>query len=362
MTLVPLTKIKLQLQMQCQSSKMLAKTNFSMRSSPRFSGTSLARSLGALPPRRLRRVSVHASANLGEEAKRKKDLVDKIEKSLKETGLNPQSAKQILDNWQNEVGREVLSPEDLRRILVGQSTRALGLVLVNTLLDCGAAYGAFTAGSFLGVASEQYGTAAIIGQAIAYLLAGYYATGAVFDFFKLGAVLVARYNFSVNAGAFLEAIEDIAGGGTGLDIADKATQAVNSVKILNALNKMADLLKNQSTSNGSTSSAATDKSADILTDLGAFLTLQRAQTTYGFNAAEFGITDEEAATIAVIFGKFDVNDDGVLSEDEFRKLCSQYAPELNTAEEVKAALQTIDTNKDGSIQFAEFVRFWTKQV
>ncbi|KAL4522242.1 hypothetical protein Ndes2437B_g07978 [Nannochloris sp. 'desiccata'] len=343
--------------MHCQYSRSLSKATMS-RSSLASRRCQTSRSFFSAP-RRLRHVSVQASANL-EDAKRKKDLVDKIEKSLKDTGLDTQSAKKVLESWQNEVGHQV-SPEDLRRILVGQSTRALTLVLVNTLLDCGAAYGSFTAGGFLGVASEQYGTPAIIGQAIAYLLAGYYATGAVFDFFKLGAVLVARYNFSVNSGAFLEAIEDIAGGTTGLGVADKATQAVNSIKVLDALNKMADLLKDQANGNG-IRSPPTDKSIDMLSDLGAFLTLQRAQSTYGFNATEFGITDEEAAAIAVIFGKFDLNDDGVLSEDEFRKLCNQFAPELNTAEEVKAALAKIDTNKDGSIQFTEFVRFWTKQV
>jgi hypothetical protein len=316
-------------------------------------------------PLRLLHVSVQASANL-EDTKRKKELVKKIEKSLKDTGLDTQSAKKVLESWGNEVGHQV-SPEDLRRVLVGKSTRALALVLINTLLDCGAAYGSFIAGGFLGVASDQYGTAAIIGQAIAYLLAGYYATGAVFDFFKFGAVLVARYNFSINSGAFLEAIEDIAGGTTGLGVADKAAQAGNSVKVLNALNKMADLLKNQGGTSGNISpptagSGVTNKSVDMLSDLGAYLTLQRAQSAYGFDANTFGITDEEAAAIALIFGKFDVNDDGVLSEDEFRHLCGQYAPELTTAEEVKAALKTIDTNKDGSIQFTEFVRFWTKQV
>lgn len=48
---------------------------------------------------------------------------------------------------------------------------------------------------------------------------------------------------------------------------------------------------------------------------------------------------------------FFADDDGVLNEDEFRRLCATYAPELNTAEEVSAALKLIDTNKDGTIQF-----------
>ena len=340
--------------MQSQCSNIVSKGIFSRSSL----GCNASRSFRAKC--RLRHISVHASANM-EDTKRKKELVDQIQKSLKETGLDPTKAKMVLKNWQDEVGHEV-SPEDLRRVLVGQSNRALALVLVNTLFDVGAAYGSFTAGAFLGLASEQYGTPAIIGQAIAFLLAGYYASGAFFDLFKVGAVLVARYNYSVNSGAFLDAIEGIAGGGTGLDITDKATQAVNSVKVLNALNKMADLLKNQGMTSGNNGSGASGSDGnDMLTDLGAFLTLQRAQTAYGFNASEFGITDEEAAMIAVIFGKFDANDDGVLSEDEFRKLCSQYAPELNTPEEVKAALEKIDTNKDGSVQFTEFVRFWKKQ-
>lgn len=252
-------------------------------------------------PRRLLRIAVRA-ANTTEEEQRKKELVGKIEKSLKETGLDPQSAKLVLKNWSDTVGHEV-TPEELRKILVGQSTRALILVFINTLFDAGAAYGAFQFGGFLGLATEQYGTAALIGQAIAYLLAGYYATGAVFDLFKLGAVSVARINFSINSGAFLEAIEDIAGAGTGLDVADKAREAVNSVKVLKALNTMADLLK-EAGKGGTTPTAA---SSQMLADLGAYLTLTKAEKLYGFNAGDCGILDEEAAEIAVIFGKYDTS-------------------------------------------------------
>lgn len=87
---------------------------------------------------------------------------------------------------------------------MGQSTKIIGLVLFSTLIDIGAAYGSFTAGNFLGVSSIEYGIPAVIGQGIAYILAGYYASGAVFDFFKLGTLVLASFQFNLNAGAFLE--------------------------------------------------------------------------------------------------------------------------------------------------------------
>ena len=55
------------------------------------------------------------------------------------------------------------------------------------------------------------------------------------------------------------------------------------------------------------------------------------------------------------------DDDGVLNEDEFKKLCFQFCTELSSDEEIKAALTAIDTNNDGTISFNEFVRFWKKQ-
>jgi Ca2+-binding EF-hand superfamily protein len=55
------------------------------------------------------------------------------------------------------------------------------------------------------------------------------------------------------------------------------------------------------------------------------------------------------------------DDDGVLTVDEFTKLCNQYtsAGELSDAE-IRAALDFLDTNKDGSLSFSEFVKFYLK--
>lgn len=45
--------------------------------------------------------------------------------------------------------------------------------------------------------------------------------------------------------------------------------------------------------------------------------LQRA---YGFNAAQHGITDAQAAEIATVFSAFDADDNGLLSLDEFQRV------------------------------------------
>ena len=218
------------------------------------------------------------------------------------SGMDKESAQQILKNWQVAVGHDV-SPEDLRKILVGQSTQAIVFVIISTLFDAGASYTAFEFGDFLGVAAAQYGTAAVVAQAVAYLVAGYYATGAVFDVFKLGTVILARINFDVNSAAFLEAIKGLAGT-TGLATVDKAREAVNSVKILAALDTLADQIKEQK----KLSMGSSGGKADMLSDLGAYLTLSKAQKNHGFEAEEFGLTDAEAAEIAVVFGRFDLSE------------------------------------------------------
>ncbi len=58
----------------------------------------------------------------------------------------------------------------------------------------------------------------------------------------------------------------------------------------------------------------------MLRDLGAYLTLEKAQRSFGFDAAKMGLTDAKALEIAVVFSKYDKNDDGVLSLDEFKRL------------------------------------------
>jgi hypothetical protein len=61
-------------------------------------------------------------------------------------------------------------------------------------------------------------------------------------------------------------------------------------------------------------------SKDTLSNLSAYLALQRAEEKYGFDPAAYGLTEKDAANIAAVFAEFDVNDDGRLELSELRTL------------------------------------------
>lgn len=55
-------------------------------------------------------------------------------------------------------------------------------------------------------------------------------------------------------------------------------------------------------------------------NLAAYLTLSRAEDKYGFSPGKYNLTEEEAMDIAVVFARYDENDDGVLQMSEFSNL------------------------------------------
>ena len=71
----------------------------------------------------------------------------------------------------------------------------------------------------------------------------YFAAGVFLDLFLLGATTFAGVNYSTNAEAFQKAVRQVAGQSSGINVVDKAQSAVNTVKIINALNEISDILK-----------------------------------------------------------------------------------------------------------------------
>ncbi|KAL4860223.1 hypothetical protein ACK3TF_000410 [Chlorella vulgaris] len=331
----------------------------------------------------LKPASPFATTAAQEEDEQERKKVLELEENLKKSGLDKERAQQVLKLWQTagSDGKEI-TPEELRKVLVKQGSKFSGLVLIQVILDIGAAYGAGQVGMFLGNQSEQFGLPAVLLQAVAYFFSGWYAIGAVFDLFKLGMLVTAISQFNVNSAAFLAAVKDLAGDTPqGLSTVDKAVEAVNTVKVVAGLNKMAKLLKASfilrlcdsrsvvllllayicSCQEQQQGKEQDKSSGDMLRDLAAYLTLEKAQRLYDFDASKYGISEAQAAEIATVFAAFDSDENGVLSLDEFQRLCARYASDLSAAE-VKAALALLDDNKDGKIQLGEFVGWWVKEV
>ncbi len=82
-------------------------------------------------------------------------------------------------------------------------------------------------------------------QYLAYFLGAYFAIGVVFDLFTLGVLGISTFQYSTNSGAFLKAVQDVAGSGrdSQLSVAQKASVAVNTAKVAGALNTIAGMLK-----------------------------------------------------------------------------------------------------------------------
>ena len=54
--------------------------------------------------------------------------------------------------------------------------------------------------------------------------------------------------------------------------------------------------------------------------LSAYLTLSHAENNYGFKPEKYGLSEKEATSIAVVFSRYDANDDGVLQTSELGNL------------------------------------------
>ncbi|KAK9828622.1 hypothetical protein WJX72_001138 [[Myrmecia] bisecta] len=267
---------------------------------------------------------------------------------LKKGGIDKKTAQKILKVWE-ETG--AASPDQLRKMLLNRSLTTVGTVFVQLLLDAGASWGGFTTGSTIANSGEFFGK--VILEYGAYFLGSYFAIGCFFDFFTIGILASTAFQYSTNTEAFLLAVRNLAGAQqTGINLVDKASVAVNTLKVAQALNTIADMLKEEA--------KADTAGTSTLSNLSAFLTLQKAEER-GFDREKYGLSAEEAGQIALTFAKYDSNDDMKLELSEMRRLFTLEGQNLDDYES-KAAVQLLDKNADGFIQFDEFVEWWVKKV
>ena len=288
--------------------------------------------------------------------------------------MDQATAQKILNAWE---GSGLASdPDRLRKLMLSRSLRSAGAILFQALLDAGAAYGAFSWGVFLGPNAGSGGIGDFPGkgvlQALSFALAGYFAFGVLSDFFLLGALSFAALSYGANAGAVLDAVREVAGRPSGASAIDKAAAAVNTLRVVAALNEIAELLKQEVQASGggkssssneassSSSSSSSSASVSTLKTLSAILTLQRAEEK-GFDPAQLGLSRSEAAELAAAFARFDANDDMVLQPSELDALCRAEGFELSSAEVAEAA-KLLDANGDGLVSFPEFADWYVNKV
>jgi Ca2+-binding EF-hand superfamily protein len=72
------------------------------------------------------------------------------------------------------------------------------------------------------------------------------------------------------------------------------------------------------------------------------------------------ISDEELNEVKEAFGFFDYNKDGKISMKEFKYILLKLGEELNE-EQVEEIFNTIDADKDGYLDYNEFVNTWKYQ-
>ena len=256
-----------------------------------------------------------------------------MEQSLRKLGVDKPTARKLLSVWQ---AAGVSSPETLRKLFLRRSASKSRQVAVQLLIDLTAAAGSFWAAQSLTTA-ELGPLWTLPAKSVCFFLACYLSISAAFDAFSLGAVLFAGVRYSSNADAFLLAVQDLAGSPSALGLVDRAKQAVNIVKVLQALDAILALLKVRARCCMRASSArcglrstthipAQDSAASptFFEDLSAYLTLERAQRLYGFDVERFASV-EEAAEAAGVFARYDENNDGLISLDEFRRWAGAWA-------------------------------------
>lgn len=205
-------------------------------------------------------------------------------------------------------------------------------------------------------------------QALSFFVTGYFIIGVLSDFFVLGALSFAALSYGANAGAVLDAVRDVAGRPSGSSAIDKAAAAVNTLRVVAALNEIAELLKKEvlaEEAGGKSASSSSEKSSSsssvsTLKALSAILTLQRAEEK-GFDPASLGLSRSEAAELAAAFARFDANDDMVLQPSELENLIRSEGYDLSR-EEVAEAARLLDKNGDGLVSFPEFADWYVNKL
>lgn len=275
------------------------------------------------------------------------DAKKKYREQLEQQGIDKSTAKTILEIWK-EKGTE--NPDQLRRLFVKGSLAPLASGALQLLFDAGATYGSYYAGNLLR-SLEPFPLQPVV-VFVSIGLTFYFFAATLLDVTTFTAFSIAAFQLGANTEAFLDAVKELAGEGD-ISVVGKAKTAVNTVKVVQALNALADVLMERAGENADT--------ASTLQNLSAYFIVSKAEKEQSFDPAKYGLSAEETNRIALSFASLDLNDDGVLEMSELRQLCDKLGGNLSD-DELEEAIRLLDTNRNQLIDFVEFVDFWVNKV
>ncbi|KAG2489366.1 hypothetical protein HYH03_012196 [Edaphochlamys debaryana] len=278
-------------------------------------------------------------------SKQVNDKLNTLLAELQKTGMDQAKAKRVLKKWE-EMG--VQDSEQLRKLLVKRSLKPASTVAFQAFIDGIACFGGFYTSGMISDSPPFTGQFPL--QLLASFFGFYYCLQALLNLSVASALTWTAFKYGTNSVELLAAVQQLAGPQTGLNVLDRAQVAVNTLKVLQTLDEIADLLKALPT---------TSPKRSTLQNLSAYLTLAYAEEKMGFDPAKFGLSEAEAGEIAYVFSKYDVNEDCRLSTSELKRLCLDLGKDL-TDDEVKEALRILDTSGNGTIELDEFVAWWMK--
>ncbi|KAG2447161.1 hypothetical protein HYH02_007907 [Chlamydomonas schloesseri] len=278
---------------------------------------------------------------LATDSKKLDSLLDELQKS----GVDSKKAQAVLKKWK-ELGVE--DSEQLRKLLIKRSLRPAGIVAFQAALDGLACWGGFYTSGLISDSPPFAGQFPL--QLLASFFGFYYVLQGLLNLSVASTLAFTAYKYGTNSVELLAAVQQLAGPATGLNVLDRAQVAVNTLKVLQTLDEIAELLKNMSFASSQRST---------LQNLSAYLQLSHAREKLGFDPARYGLSDAEAGEIAYVFSCYDKNEDYRLELSEVKRLCQDLGKELSD-EEYKEALRLLDTSKNGYVEFDEFCDWWTK--
>lgn len=256
-------------------------------------------------------------------------------------------------------GLHISSASDLRKFVTKRSVPVLGLSLLETLLNgvgCFAALSLFQllpwdamilVGSGLNPTLATVAMAA--GQAASAIAAGIMGANCIFSATTFFATLYASLTFDINAKAFLEAVHRTSGG-VGIGLPHAAGKAAASIKAVNELQALHDMLEAKSLQRAARAGTRTSLALHLsaLADSGG---------ARGLGLAALALAPEEAATLSRLFSRYDADGDDQLDPQELKALMHelQGEPKQEVSDDaLRAAFSILDADGVGRVSLDEF--------